>query len=177
MRVRPLLVPLAALAIAAALPARATAQIEQGDKRFSLNGTLSKSVTQSGSDVEGNVTGEFGWYWRRNVALNAGAGISFSGSTVLTLLAVGTEYNFSDPGDTKVPFVSMNVGTLFGGGISAIVVQPQVGEHFFLSRQTSFDVNVEYTYTAVQVSGASGNDGTVALNFGFSFYFGHGDKR
>jgi hypothetical protein len=123
------------------------------------------------------MTGEYGWYWRRNVALNAGAGITFSGSTVLTLLAVGSEYNFSDPGDTKVPFVNLNVGTLFGGGLTAIVVQPSVGSHFFVSRQTSFDVDLEYTYTAVKVSGASGNDGTVALNFGFSFYFGRGDKR
>lgn len=177
MRARPLLASLVVLALAAALPARAHAQIEQGDKRFSLDGRLSKSLTQSGSDLEGNVTGEYGWYWRRNVALNAGAGISFSGSTVLTLLAVGAEYNFSDPGDTKVPFVNMNVGTLFGGGISALVLQPSVGERFFLSRQTSFDVNLEYTYTAVQVSGASGNDGTIALNFGFSFFFGRGDKR
>ena len=165
-----------ALAVASALPALAHAQIEAGDKRFSLQGNLSKS-TAAGSDLDGDLSGDIAWYWKRNIALSAGAGFTFSGSNAFYLLAVGSEYNFSEKGDTKVPFVSLNVGTLFGNGITAIVAQPGVGAHFFLSPQTSFDVTGTYTYTFVKVSGASGNDGTIGVNFGFSFYFGPGEKR
>lgn len=165
-----------AIALALVLPARGRAQIEQGDKRFSLNGSISKS-TSAGSETEANIQGEFGWYWKRNVSLNAGAAISTSGSTTFTILAVGTEVNWSDPGDTKVPFVSMAVGSGFGSGINALVLQPGVGAHFFLSRQTSFDLEGLYRYTNVSFAGQSGSDGTFEVNFGFSFYFGGGSKR
>ena len=174
--IRSLVPVVAALALAVALPARVSAQIEQGDKRFSLQGNISKS-TAAGSDLEGDINGELGWYVRRNVALKLGAGVFFSGSTTLELLSVGSEINWSDPGATKVPYVSMDVGSLFGSGITAFVIQPGVGAHFFLSRQTSFDVQAVYRYTTVSVGGASGNDGTIAVNFGFSFYFGNGAKR
>ena len=173
---RPLRSLVVALAFGGALPTFAHAQIEAGDKRFSLQGNLSKS-TAAGSDLDGDLSGEIGWYWKRNISLNAGAGVTFSGANAFYLLAVGSEYNFSEKGDTKVPFVSLNVGTLFGNGITAIVAQPGVGAHFFLSPQTSFDVTGTYTYTFVKVSGASGNDGTIGVNFGFSFYFGPGEKR
>ena len=177
MRIIRSLVPVvAALALAAALPARVTAQIEQGDKRFSLEGNVSKS-TAAGSDVDGSISGELAWYVRRNIAVKAGAGMFFSGSTALGLLALGSELNWSDPGDTKVPFVSLDVGTLFGSGLSSIVAQPGVGAHFFLSRQTSFDVLASYRYTFVKLAGLSGDDGTIAINFGLSFYFGGGAKR
>ncbi len=177
MRIHRALVPLfVAVLLAGALPARAAAQIEEGDKRFSFNGTVSKS-TAAGADVEGTVTGELGWYVRRNIALTGGAAFIFSGSTTFELLAVGSEFNFADPGATKIPFVSMDVGTLFGSGVSAWVLQPGVGAHFFLSRQTSFDTQLLYRYTTVSAGGANGNDGTIELNFGLSFYFGGGARR
>ena len=46
-----------ALAVASALPALAHAQIEAGDKRFSLQGNLSKS-TAAGSDLDGDLSGD-----------------------------------------------------------------------------------------------------------------------
>ncbi len=177
MRINRTLVPfLVVVALTGMLPARAAAQIEQGDKRFSFDGTISKS-TAAGADVEGNVSGELGWYVRRNIALKGGVGIFFSGSNTLELIAVGSEFNMAEAGDTKIPFVSLDVGTLFGSGLSAFVVQPGVGAHFFLSRQTSFDAQLLYRYTTVSVAGASGNDGTIELNFGLSFFFGGGAKR
>ena len=162
--------------LAMALPAAAAAQIEAGDKRFSLQGNLSKSVSPDG-DVDGNLSGEYGVYLTRNFAVKGGAGVTFSGSTALYLAAVGTEYNLAAPGDTKIPFVSLEAGGLFGSGLTAFVVQPGVGAHFFLSRQTSFDLLGLYQWANASAGGASASSSSVEIRLGLSFFFGGGEKR
>ena len=54
---RPLRSLVVALAFGGALPTFAHAQIEVGDKRFSLQGNLSKS-TAAGSDLDGDLSGD-----------------------------------------------------------------------------------------------------------------------
>lgn len=173
---RPFRTTLVAILVGATLPALAAAQIEAGDKRVSFNGNISKS-TDANTDVEGNVQGEYAWYLNRNVALKFGAGVTFAGSTALGIVAAGTELNMASAGQTNIPFLSLDVGTLFGSGLTAYVVEPGIGAHFFLSRQTSFDLQGVYTYVFASAGGASAKATTIEARFGLSFYFGGGEKR
>ena len=67
---------------------------------------------------------------------------------------------------------------MFGEGLTAFVVQPGVGMHFFLSRQTAFDLLGIYQFAIASASGgSSANMSSVELRLGFSYYFGNGPKR
>ena len=73
--------------------------------------------------------------------------------------------------------MSLEAGGLFGSGLTAFVVQPGVGAHFFLSRQTSFDLLGLYQWANASAGGASASSSSVEIRLGLSFFFGGGEKR
>ena len=173
------------IVLAAALGGARTlsAQIEAGDMKISLDGSIQSQKVAGTSSTSGQVNFTLGYYLSRNVALRATAWEYLSQGFNLTSLGAGAEYSFAPATNPAlpfmVPFVAVDASTtLFsvsgGGGApsSSILLRPAAGARWFLSRQSSFDVSAGYTLGS-ETSGG----GVFGIQFGFSYYFLRDSKR
>jgi hypothetical protein len=177
------------LLLAAALTASARpalAQIEAGDKKISLDGSLTSQTVGGSSSTSGQIDGTIGYYLSRNIALRVTASEFLSSGFNMTLLGGGAEYNFAPATNPAlpfmVPFVALDASTSlmsFSGASAgvptpptAINFRPAAGIRWFLSRQTSFDASASYT-----IGNSDSGGGAFAINFGLSFYFLKDSKK
>lgn len=164
----------------ALLPTLASAQIEKGDSQISLNGSLSTTVGSltGESFTSGNIGGQYGYYFTRQLALRGVAFITASkgsgGSTEFNgVYGGGVEFNLTGANQTFVPYLAFDALTMSSasGDQGSVLLGPSVGARAFVSRNTAFNVALEYQTTSDNTS-----TGTLQTSFGFSFFFG-GDRR
>jgi hypothetical protein len=173
--------------IAAASPRIAAAQIEKGDSQISLQGSLSTTVGGSASNTSGSIGGQYGYYFTRQLALrgtayinasssSAGGGFDEFGDSGTEFSAIyggGIELNLGTSGQKFVPYLAFDALTSSSAtaGQSSVLLAPAFGARAFVSRNTAFNVALQY-----QTTSEATDVGTLQTSFGFSFFFG-GDKR
>ena len=160
-----------------AAPTIAHAQIERGDSQISLQGSLQTQISEQTdlSTTNGSFGGSYGYYLTRQLALRGVAFLAVSKSNVTGAYGGGIELNLTGADQKFVPYLAFDALALAnssaGQNSSSVQLGPSVGVRTFVSRNTAFNVAMEYRTFSDNM-----NIGTLETSFGFSFFFG-GDRR
>lgn len=141
----------------------------QGKQSVSVFG----NINSSDNVVVSILGGSYGMFFTDNME---GSGtvmvINFDGEATAYLLYGRFNYHFLVPRATYIPYVGCALGMIgFDSGDSddsAFSVGAQGGVKYFLSEDTSFNLEASYTYAEMDNEGT----GTFSITAGISFYFG-----
>jgi hypothetical protein len=174
-----------AAALLALTPGLASAQSAQSaatfgpserSHEFSLSGTGSNDREFDNGSF--GVTGDYGYYLSRNLEIGARqsvnwAAIANADDTINASTRFAVDYHF-DVAERWRPFVGLNVGAIYGDGVSDTgIAGPEIGVKYYVNPTTFIMLRSEYQFFFEDSDEIDNNfdDGAFAHTLGVGFNF------
>jgi hypothetical protein len=144
---------LLSLALLTFFGAPVAAQQQQGDKEFSLGGSLTTMLPDAGDATHsGFVQVGLGYFMSRNLKLSVGTGISVTTAedgipSASGTASYGLAYYFGSEGQRTYPYIGAGGTTSFSdmeGAVPSTNASGYVGLQHFFSRNAAFYAQAEY---------------------------------